>query len=57
MSANRSSTGGQNGTASQLPKERLMMVFNFIHNLILILTLLVVFVNQRLVSKLELCCK
>lgn len=34
MSANRSSNGGQNGTANQLLKERVMMVFNFIHGLI-----------------------
>lgn len=33
-SANRSSNGGQNGTANQLPKERVMMVFNFIRDLI-----------------------
>lgn len=34
MSANRSSNGGRNGTANRQPKERVMMVLNLVHDLV-----------------------
>lgn len=49
MFANRSSNIGQNGTANQLPKESVVMVFNFICHLIIILAFS--FFHQKMVCK------